>query len=152
MSESTGVAYSHRSYVFQEDTVDYRVMRDSPAGDAAYSVEAVGDRLGRSGSLEGRARVARGARGHSLQFVSPSTFSTPCLGLEKFVYLLLWAFRTAPTLGFGCVEATLAIVTTTSWVLRFVLGGKWLPGFGTRRLLGGGLSYTSFQCLELIHF
>jgi hypothetical protein len=80
MSESTEVRYYDYSYVFLPNTVEYRVMRDSPAGDAAYFVEAVGDRLCRLGSLQGHARVARGARGHSPEFASPSTFSTPCLG------------------------------------------------------------------------
>lgn len=72
-----------------------RVMRDSPAGDSAYSVEAVGDRLGRSGSFEGRARVARGARGHSPERISLPPSPLHSLGFSQFVYFLSWLDRTA---------------------------------------------------------
>jgi len=139
-SESTEVRYWNCSYVSLRNTVEYHTLRDSPAGDAAYSEVAVGDRPGRSGSLEGHARVARGARGHSPELASPSTFSTPCLGFSQFVYLLLWLDRTTWRRRFVCVEATPTIVTTTIGVLHFGLGGNWMPGFGTGRFLGGGLS------------
>ena len=102
-------------------------MRDSPAGDATYFLEAVGDLLRRYCQLEGLARVAMGARGQSPEFASPSTFSTPSLGFSDFDYLLWSGFRTASTRRCGCVEATLAIVTTTTGVLHFGLGGNGCP-------------------------
>ena len=45
--------------------------RDGTRGDVAYYHEAVGDRLDRSGSLGGHARVGAESRGHSPAFASP---------------------------------------------------------------------------------
>lgn len=61
--------YWDYSYVFLSDTVEYRLMRDSPAGDAAYFGEAVGDRLYRSGFV---------ARTRTCGEGSPRAFTRVC--------------------------------------------------------------------------